>query len=275
MTSLTVFGGKLFASMGSCTSSHLDAPADFRVREVREGIEDFVFRAALFELYPDDGEITQPGHAGSGHDHRLGPPGNQRYHHFIKDAEHDLGLVLDEAVVLERDVHQRLGHDALGIDLFLLVGRRHEMAVQVVERLVGDDVRRHVHEIALLDGLGLGVAVERLAEQIERGLRRRGGERDEQMIQVVLRDDLGKLFLRVLLRRVGVGLVRLAEWQADESDSWTVVPHPGQRKEPGDNSAKRKPVSSSSDSGRQVKSPLPAATFSISPQAGHSNNSRS
>jgi hypothetical protein len=30
VTSLTVFGGKLFASMGSCTSSHLDAPADFR-----------------------------------------------------------------------------------------------------------------------------------------------------------------------------------------------------------------------------------------------------
>jgi len=32
VTSLTVFGGKLFASMGSCTSSHLDAPADFRGR---------------------------------------------------------------------------------------------------------------------------------------------------------------------------------------------------------------------------------------------------
>jgi len=32
VTSLTVYGGKLFASMGSCTSSHLDAPADFRGR---------------------------------------------------------------------------------------------------------------------------------------------------------------------------------------------------------------------------------------------------
>jgi len=30
VTSLTVFGGKLFASMGSCTSSHLDATVDFR-----------------------------------------------------------------------------------------------------------------------------------------------------------------------------------------------------------------------------------------------------
>jgi hypothetical protein len=30
VTSLTTYGGKLFASMGSCTSSHLDAPADFR-----------------------------------------------------------------------------------------------------------------------------------------------------------------------------------------------------------------------------------------------------
>ncbi len=32
VTSLTVYGGKLFASMGSCTSSHRDAPADFRGR---------------------------------------------------------------------------------------------------------------------------------------------------------------------------------------------------------------------------------------------------
>ncbi|MDQ1328433.1 MAG: hypothetical protein QG641_1718, partial [Candidatus Poribacteria bacterium] len=30
VTSLTVYDGKLFASMGSCTSSHLDAPCDFR-----------------------------------------------------------------------------------------------------------------------------------------------------------------------------------------------------------------------------------------------------
>jgi hypothetical protein len=30
VTSLTVYSGKLFASMGSCTSSHLDAPCDFR-----------------------------------------------------------------------------------------------------------------------------------------------------------------------------------------------------------------------------------------------------
>ncbi len=32
VTSLTIYEGKLFASMGSCTSSHLDAPADFRGR---------------------------------------------------------------------------------------------------------------------------------------------------------------------------------------------------------------------------------------------------
>lgn len=30
MTSLTIFQGKLFASLGSCTSSRLDAPCDFR-----------------------------------------------------------------------------------------------------------------------------------------------------------------------------------------------------------------------------------------------------
>ena len=32
VTSLTVYNGKLFAGMGSCTSSHLDAPCDFRGR---------------------------------------------------------------------------------------------------------------------------------------------------------------------------------------------------------------------------------------------------
>ncbi len=39
VTSLTVFEGKLFAGMGSCTSSHLDSPADFRgsVYAVRAG----------------------------------------------------------------------------------------------------------------------------------------------------------------------------------------------------------------------------------------------
>jgi hypothetical protein len=32
VTSLTEYQGKLFASLGSCTSSHLDAPCDFRGR---------------------------------------------------------------------------------------------------------------------------------------------------------------------------------------------------------------------------------------------------
>ncbi len=40
--------------------------------------------------------------------------------------------------------------------------------MQVVERLVGNDARRHVHDVALGDGLGLGVGVERLAEQSRR-----------------------------------------------------------------------------------------------------------
>ena len=61
-----------------------------------------------------------------------------------------------------------------------------------------------------------------------------------------------------------------------ESDSRTVAPQAGQRKRLRDSSLKRSPVSSSSDSGRQVKSPPPAAaTFSISPQFVHSNSSRS
>ena len=87
--------------------------------------------------------------------------------------------------------------------------------MQVVERLVGDDARRHVHDVALGDGLGLGVRVERLAEQRDGGRRGRGGERDEELIEVVLADDLGNLFFRVLLRRVRVRFIRLAERHAD------------------------------------------------------------
>lgn len=90
------------------------------------------------------------------------------------------------------------------------------MAVQVVERLVGNDARGHIHDVTFLDGLGLGVAVERFAEQVEGRLGRRGRERDEQLVQVVLANDLGELFLRVLLRQLrGVRFVRFAEWQAD------------------------------------------------------------
>ena len=42
-----------------------------------------------------------------------------------------------------------------------------------------------------------------------------GGKRDKQLIGVVLADDLGDLFLRFLLHRVGVRFVCLAERQTD------------------------------------------------------------
>jgi hypothetical protein len=82
--------------------------------------------------------------------------------------------------------------------------------MQVIERLVGNDARRHIHDVPFGDRLGLGVAVERRAEQGHRGRRRRGGEGDEELIAVMLADDLGDLFfgpslrfrhLRCLLRR--------------------------------------------------------------------------
>ena len=90
--------------------------------------------------------------------------------------------------------------------------------MQVVERLVGDDARRHVHDVTLGDGLGLGIGVERRAEQGHRGRRRRGGEGDEELVAVVLADDLGDLLffvLAVVLGILGVGIVRLAERHAD------------------------------------------------------------
>ena len=80
---------------------------------------------------------------------------------------------------------------------------------------------------------------------------------------------------RLLLARHGRLPPFLVAAELVEFASWTVAPQAGQRKRSRDSSSKRSPVSSSSDSGRHVRrSPL-AATFSISPQTGHSNNSRS
>ena len=38
--------------------------------------------------------------------------------------------------------------------------------MQVVERFVGNDARCHVHDVALGDGLGFAVGVERLPKQL-------------------------------------------------------------------------------------------------------------
>ena len=54
--------------------------------------------------------------------------------------------------------------------------------MQVVKRLVGDDARRYVHNVAFGDGFRLSVAVERLAEHRHGGGRRCRGEGDEQLI---------------------------------------------------------------------------------------------
>ncbi len=92
----------------------------------------------------------------------------------------------------------------------------------------------------------------------------------------VSRDVLLKGQLRSFLARHGRCSPFLVAAELLESASRTVAPQDGQRKRSRDSSSNRNPVSSSSDSGRQVKSPPPAAaTFSISPQDGHSNSSRS
>ena len=81
-----------------------------------------------------------------------------------------------------------------GIQL-LLVGLWHDVAMQIVERLVGNDARRDIDDVAFGDGLGLAVGIERLAEQGDGGRRGRGGERDEELVEVVLADDLGESVL--------------------------------------------------------------------------------
>ena len=70
--------------------------------------------------------------------------------------------------------------------------KMHEIT-EGIERLVGNDTLGHVHNVAFLDRLGLGVGVERLAEKLHRGKRRRGGKGHEKLIQVVLADDPGDL----------------------------------------------------------------------------------
>ena len=81
------------------------------------------------------------------------------------------------------------------------------MAVQVVERLVGDDAGADIHDVAFGNRFRFGVAVEWRAEQVESGWRWRGGERDEKLIAIMLANDFGDLFLGVLLRRLRVWLV--------------------------------------------------------------------
>ena len=122
---------------------------------------------------------------------------------------------MDQAVILVCHVRQGLGHDAFGINLFLLVGLGNEVAMEVVERLVGNDARGHVHDVTLGDGLRLAVGVEGDAKEVEGSLGSRGGESNKQLVEVVLADDLGNLFVRVWERRLGVGFVRFAEGQPD------------------------------------------------------------
>ena len=140
-----------------------DRRIGFRMHKIREGVERLVIRAALFELFLDDLEIPKPGDAGGSHDHRLGPPVDERHHVLLEDAQHHLGLILNEAIVLKRDVLQRLGYHARRIQL-LLLRLRHDRAMQVVERLVRNDTGRHVHDVAFNNGFGLAVGVEWLAE---------------------------------------------------------------------------------------------------------------
>ncbi len=75
VTSLTVYAGKLFASMGSCTSSHLDAPADFRGkvfalqqgqcisydRDIGPGWKHIaaIRRGSRLEIYVDGSRVSQ------------------------------------------------------------------------------------------------------------------------------------------------------------------------------------------------------------------------
>ena len=99
-----------------------DRRVGLRMHEIREGIEHLVGSATLLELFLDDLKVAQAGDARTGHNHGLGAAGDERLHAVLEDSEHDLGLVLDQAIVRECDVLERFSNDALGIELFLLVG---------------------------------------------------------------------------------------------------------------------------------------------------------
>ena len=82
--------------------------------------------------------------------------------------------------------------------------------MEVVERPVRDDARRHVHDVPLGDGFGLRVGVEGRTEQRDSGWGGRGSEGDEKLITVVLADDLGNLLfivLAVVCGILGIGIV--------------------------------------------------------------------
>jgi hypothetical protein len=70
------------------------------------------------------------------------------------------------------------GHDTLGIErLFVRFG--HDRAMQVIQSLVRDDARGHAHDVALGDGLGFAVSVERSTKQRNRGRGGRSGESEK------------------------------------------------------------------------------------------------
>jgi hypothetical protein len=52
--------------------------------------------------------------------------------------------------ILEGNVLERLGHDPLGIE-HLLIRFGHYRAMHVVERLIGNDAGRHIHDVAFGD----------------------------------------------------------------------------------------------------------------------------
>ena len=133
----------------------------FGMSEVAEGVEHFVVCAALTNFLSDDVEIAQPGDSRASNDHRFGASIDQRHYIFFKNAQHHLGFVLNQSVVLERDVLERLRHYAFRINLFFFVLRWNQMAVQIVERLVRNDARGHIDDgaFAVIDAEGEGLAI--------------------------------------------------------------------------------------------------------------------
>ena len=123
-------------------------------------------------------------------------------------------MLADRRIVLRvnkiRESVERLGNHPFGIEPFLVRLGNHR-AMQVIERFVRDNAGRHVHDVVFRDGLGLAVGIERLAEQTDGSRRGRGGEGHEHLVGVVLADDLGDLFLLVLLGGFGTGFLRLAK----------------------------------------------------------------
>jgi hypothetical protein len=95
----------------------------FRVNEIRESIKDLVVRLAFTEFVFQDLIVPKTGKSGCCDNHCLGFVGNQLFHLFVKDTEHNLRFVLNEFFILVCKILQHPYNNTLRVEPLFLRSR--------------------------------------------------------------------------------------------------------------------------------------------------------